>query len=283
MVAGYVVGLLRILGVHWSGCPTDSASSHLISTIVPLPNLVLPSCVTFTITFHHFCLRRVPPSRASPSVDFVVNHCIGFSSPAHPMVRHIHVASFFHAGNVFISLMHVLVWWLTHVSFLCLLKRNGRNIVLVSHTDPLQSPYGPCPVLTAKSTDRVDVVNQSLTRHFPRNVFASACQSVLPESFVCRLHVEHKLHPRIFNRGTGVARYRPEHDVKRLPRPSLFPCVMLKSVLLRLGHHDTHFTTTLTTHTSYTTHKPHRRTATTHTDPNHQTQTTNGDYNCKYF
>ena len=57
-----------------------------ISTIVP-PPLVLPSCLTFAITFHHFCLQGVPPSRASPPADLFqgVDRCIGFliTGPSH--------------------------------------------------------------------------------------------------------------------------------------------------------------------------------------------------------
>ena len=37
---------------------------------IPHVTLVLPSCMIFWITFHHFCLQGMPPYRTTPSIDF---------------------------------------------------------------------------------------------------------------------------------------------------------------------------------------------------------------------
>ena len=49
-------------------CPARRYFVPHISTIVPSP-LMLPSCMIFWITFHHFCSQGMPPSRASPSIN----------------------------------------------------------------------------------------------------------------------------------------------------------------------------------------------------------------------
>ena len=74
-----------------------------------------------------------------PPVDlFGVNHSIRFSSHAHAMARRTLSANFsFRNGrhicvHTFLAILHVVVWKSTHVSSLCLLKRNRRIIVLVS-------------------------------------------------------------------------------------------------------------------------------------------------------
>ena len=72
-------------------CPVRSNFFPHVSTIVPSPLVLPPSCMIFWITFHHFFLQGMPPFRASPSIDFfrVSSTALDLSSQTHPMVRHI--------------------------------------------------------------------------------------------------------------------------------------------------------------------------------------------------
>ena len=88
------------------------------------------------------------------------------------------------------------------MSLFRLLKRNRRNIVLVSH------PLILSTVSTVHGQDCIDVVNQSSALHLPRNVFALGYQNLFPKGFVCRLH----------SFSNGIVRFSlPVHDVAQDP------------------------------------------------------------------
>ena len=156
-------------------CPFRGNFIPYVSTIVPSP-LVFPSCLISWVTFHDFFLQGMPPSRASPSVDLFhgVVHCIGFliTGPRHGS-PHSFCNPFIQEGQA-----NLYPYLPRHIARSCMLvdpcfffvflKWNRRNIAIVSHR----------PFLTPKSKDCIDVVNQSWTLDFPRNVFAFVCENI---------------------------------------------------------------------------------------------------------
>ena len=111
-----------------------------IPSFVPSP-FMLPSCAVFRILFQHSRLQAVPPCRTSPLLNFfeTVCHCITFpiTNPSHGSPQTF--CNFFMQDgkpiciNIFLAILLVLLWKSTHVSSFCLVRRNKRIIVLVSH------------------------------------------------------------------------------------------------------------------------------------------------------